>query len=89
MHQRNVFRHSLDTLVKGLSSDDKHQSAQALEEADKYLNSQQGFSKTVINRSTGNTSVVSGYVGIICCAQEIGGQCLSMCVIASIRDPLW
>ena len=77
MHRRNVFRCSLDTLVKGLSSDDKHKSAQALEEADKYLNSQQGFSRTVINRSTGSTSVVSGYVAISCCTQEIVVQCLS------------
>ena len=55
----NLLHCSLDTLVKGLSSDDNGRSAQALEEADRYLKSQQGFSRTVINRSTGSTSVVS------------------------------
>ena len=55
----NLLHRSLDTLVKGLSSDDNGRSAQALQEADRYLKSQQGFSRTVINRTTGSTPVVS------------------------------
>lgn len=65
----NLSRRSLDTLVKGLSSDDKQTSAHAIERADRYMDTQQGFNRTVVNRSTSSgvgVSSVARYIYIYC-----------------------